>query len=433
VAATERLKPGQAREQSTGSQAPSPALTPPPGNPRFPLFDGLRAFAALGVLVFHAGEFSGGLGSGFAGRFEEVAVNGLLLFFAISGFLLYRPYVAANAAGRRGPSLGRYARRRALRIVPAYWVALTLLAIYPGIQGVFSGDWWRYYGFLQLYSGRTLGGGIPVAWTLAVEVTFYLALPLWSGLMHRLGGRRWLAFELGALALVAAGGLAVQLAATRGRVGYLVGVSLAGQCLWFSIGMTFAVLSVAVERGEMRGGALVRFVREHADVCWLVAVAAFGGLIALAPRGGLLGLIAATETRQSVGTALARIALEAVVVSGLAAPAVFGDRRLGLARRLLASRPLVWLGVISYSFYLWHLTIVELIATPGRGQGFSAPGANLLAHVHAARGLVLFVASFIATAVVASISYRFVELPFLRRKWAAGAITAPRRSAEPRG
>jgi peptidoglycan/LPS O-acetylase OafA/YrhL len=76
----------------------------------------------------------------------------------------------------------------------------------------------------------------------------------------------------------------------------------------------------------------------------------------------------------------------------------------------------VWLGVISYSFYLWHLTIVQLIAAPGRGSAFSAPGLNLLAHVHVARTLVLYVVSLAATAVVASISYRFVELPFLRRK-----------------
>ena len=166
-------------------EAPSPALAPPPGNPRFPLFDGLRAIAALGVLTFHSFELSGKLGLGLSGRFAEVAVNGVLLFFVISGFLLYRPYVAAHSHGHGGPSRARYARRRALRIVPAYWTVLTLLAIYPGIRGVFSGDWWRYYGFLQLYSGRTLGGGIQVAWTLSVEVSFYVA-------SHREGPQRQL-------------------------------------------------------------------------------------------------------------------------------------------------------------------------------------------------------------------------------------------------
>jgi acetyltransferase len=87
----------------------------------------------------------------------------------------------------------RYLRRRVLRIVPAYWVAVAVLGISPGAVGVFDEDWWRYWFFLQLYSAETLGGGIPVAWSLCVEVSFYLLLPLWT-LAGRLGARscsRW--------------------------------------------------------------------------------------------------------------------------------------------------------------------------------------------------------------------------------------------------
>src|SRR3712207_6891277 len=62
------------------------------------------------------------------------------------------PYTTLfRSRGRPAPRIARYARRRVLRIVPAYWVALTLLAIFPGIVGVFTADWWRYYLFLQLY------------------------------------------------------------------------------------------------------------------------------------------------------------------------------------------------------------------------------------------------------------------------------------------
>lgn len=379
----------------------------------------------LGILAFHVSEFTGQLGNGVAGRFDEVAGGeAVLLFFAISGFLLYRPYVAAHAAGRPGPSNAVYARRRALRILPGYWVALTLLAIFPGIVGVFTGDWWRYYGYLQLYSGRTINGGIPVAWTLCVEVTYYLALPLWALAVRRLAGlgrgrfgeRGWLVTELLALTAVAAGGAAVQLAAAGGAVGYLVGVSLAGECLWIVIGMVFAVLSVAVQRGVVHLRVAVRAVDELSGACWLIAAGALAGLMALVPHGGLSGLIATTQVRQSLHLTAAKIALGIVLVSMLIAPAVFGDARRGAPRRLLRLRPIVWLGVISYSFYLWHLTIVELIATPGHGAAFSHSGLNLLAHVHTAPTLVLYVLSFAATAVVASISYRFVELPFLRRK-----------------
>ncbi len=404
------------------AEAPSPALAPPPGNPRFPLFDGLRGIAVLGILSFHVSEFSGQLGSGIPGRFYEVAGGeAVLLFFAISGFLLYRPYVAAHAGGRSGPPATVYGRRRALRILPAYWTALTLLAIFPGIVGVFSGDWWRYYGYLQLYSGRTIGGGIPVAWTLCVEVSYYLALPLWAAGMRHLGSRvrldrGWLLVELCGLAIVAVGGAVVQLATADGKLGYLVGVSLAGECLWIAIGMAFAILSVAVERGQASLGAAVRAIDEHPGACWVLAAAALAGLMALVPHGGLFGLIATTQVRQSLHVTAEKIALGVVLVSMLVAPAVFGDARRGLPRRLLRLGPIVWLGVISYSFYLWHLTIVELIATPGRGPAFSSSGLNLLGHLHAARTFVLYLASFIATAAIASISYRWVELPFLRRK-----------------
>ena len=59
-----------------------------------------------------------------------------------------------------------------MRIVPAYWLALTILAWWANLRGVFTHDWWRYYLFLQVYSRRTLYGGILPAWTLCIEVTF---------------------------------------------------------------------------------------------------------------------------------------------------------------------------------------------------------------------------------------------------------------------
>jgi peptidoglycan/LPS O-acetylase OafA/YrhL len=194
------------------ASAPSPALTPPPGNPRFALFDSLRGIAVLAVVVFHAFLVCGSLERRVIGDAAGVlGSHGPIVFFAISGFLLYRPWVAARAA--QAPPLRAlgYARRRALRILPAYWTALTVLAIYPGISGVFSGDWWRYYLFLQLYDGDTLSRAIPVAWTLCVEVSFYAALPLWAAGMRALSAGRpaWLRGEIGALALVAVAGAAL--------------------------------------------------------------------------------------------------------------------------------------------------------------------------------------------------------------------------------
>ena len=116
---------------------------------------------------------------------------GVILFFTLSGFLLYRPFAAAILRGDPLPSLRRYLLNRALRILPAYWVILFFSAMVLG-----SVLFWDSSGnlangrlldlglipraafFLQDYFPSTLLLGIGPAWSLAVEVVFYCALPM---------------------------------------------------------------------------------------------------------------------------------------------------------------------------------------------------------------------------------------------------------------
>jgi peptidoglycan/LPS O-acetylase OafA/YrhL len=401
--------------------APSPAVAPPPGNPRFPLVDSLRAIAVLAVVTFHVTSITGDVNKHIIGDVFAVLGNqGLVLFFAISGFLLYRPFVAARVAGRKRPSLARYARRRVLRIVPAYWTALTLLAIFPGIVGVFSGDWWRYYFFLQLYSNRTLGRGIPVAWTLCVEVSFYLALPLWATFVSRLrptrDPRAWFRAELGALALLAAFGIVVQLAASRQTVSQLVANSLLGECTWFALGMALAVVTVKTQSCQRRSWAM-RIVVERPGLCWIGAAGCLAGLAAVLHPGGLLNIVLTLSTKQPLARTLAGIALTAGLIGLLMAPAVLGGEAADrLPRRVLRARVLAWLGLISYGIYLWHLTIAELLGNADDTQHFSASGLGLVASVHHATTPILMFLTIAVAVAVASASYYLVELPFLRRK-----------------
>lgn len=400
--------------------SPSPALAPPPGNPRFALFDSLRGIAAVSILAFHVASLTAFLEQPVLG--DALAVLGprsLILFFVISGFLLYRPYVAARVTGRRRPRTSRYLRRRVLRIVPAYWVALTVLAIFPGIVGVFSDDWWRYYFFLQLYSYETLGGGIPVAWSLCVEVTFYLLLPLWAIAVGRVrigsGPRAWLRAELGALGLAAAVGIVFQVAAARNVVSDLVASSLLGQSTWLALGMALAVASVAAQHGERESRA-VRFVAERAGLCWLGALVAFAGLTALLQPGGVLEILASLTTEQPVGETLAAIALTAAMSALLVLPAVFGESAGGWPRRLLAWGPIAWLGIVSYGLFLWHLPVAQLLALPADPGHFSASGLDLAVEVSTATTPILFALTLAVASALAAISYYVVELPFLRRK-----------------
>jgi peptidoglycan/LPS O-acetylase OafA/YrhL len=398
----------------------SPAITPPPGNPRFALFDSLRGIAVLCIIAYHVTSITGLFNRPVIGDLFAVLGNqALIFFFVISAFLLYRPYVSAHRAGRPRPSTRRYLRRRALRIVPAYWTALTVLAIYPGIVGVFTGDWWRYYGFLQAYSNRTLDGGIPPAWSLTVEVSFYVMLPVWALLVRRLAAvmapGSWLRAELGALTVPVALGLAIQIAASRQAISSLLATTLLGECLWLALGMSLAVASV---RGDERPrpGPIRRFVIAAPGLCWLGAVGCLAGATAVLHPGGLLNILLSLHEVQPLGRTLGGILLTAGLATFFVLPAVFGEDAGGLPRRVLAWRPLKLLGLISYGVYLYHLTVAQWLGERSDPGHFTSSGLNLDAHVHHATTAVLFVATLAGSIVLATLSYRLVELPLLRRK-----------------
>jgi peptidoglycan/LPS O-acetylase OafA/YrhL len=194
----------------------------------------------------------------------------------------------------------------------------------------------------------------------------------------------------------------------------LLGSTLAGQGMWLALGMALAVLSVG-ERHGAGPGRVLRALGRRPSLCWLVAGLGFAALMALQPAGGLFGLIALATSPQSIHVTALKLALQALVTALAVAPAIWGPLGRGLPRRILALAPVAWLGVVSYSFYLWHLTVAEWLAT-GHSDAFSARGLNLLPHLQGARSPVLFAVTLAATTALAAISYRWVELPFLRRK-----------------
>src|SRR3954447_26858620 len=135
-----------------------PALTPPVGNPRFPALDAVRGVAALMVVLFHAAE-----ASGVSGVFQHLDV-GVTVFFVLSGFLLYRPMLAANLGLAPATATGRFYWRRFLRIAPGYWMAL--LVVSPIVT--YAGGGLINASLLQVYDTDWLLTGIGAAWTLCV-------------------------------------------------------------------------------------------------------------------------------------------------------------------------------------------------------------------------------------------------------------------------
>ncbi len=318
---------------------------------RFPLVDSMRALAALAILAYHGALFTGAL-DGTGSAFWYVQLNvGVPLFFAISGFLLYRPWVAARLAGAASPGVRVYALRRVLRIVPAYWVALALIAVVLGRDDVFS---WPgalvHFGFLQAYDPGRFTGGIGQAWTLTVEVAFYAALPLIALAARRLPGgsparivRAELSF-LAALALIAvAWRLVVVLSVDPSGDAYFpLLVALPAQLDVFAGGMALAVVSAAGADARARPPLL-------ASLAWALAAAAYVAVVLWRPADP--GARVFVEHQ-----------LQGLIALALLAPAVLGQNDGGAIRRLLAWRPLAWVGLISYGLYLWHLDVLRELA-----------------------------------------------------------------------
>ncbi len=88
---------------STAVSAVPDAVAAPPRHPRFPLIDGMRAIAVLSVLAVHSAGFGQALGPSLGSRLLAHLNIGVAIFFLISGFLLYRPFIAHRTGGAAPP------------------------------------------------------------------------------------------------------------------------------------------------------------------------------------------------------------------------------------------------------------------------------------------------------------------------------------------
>jgi peptidoglycan/LPS O-acetylase OafA/YrhL len=395
--------PAVAPTRAAGRVETPQAVAPPPGHPRFPLVDSLRAAAALAVVLTHTATFSGFSTHTWWGAIWHNLDIGVPVFFAISGFLLYRPFIATQMLGAPRATTGAYAWRRLLRIVPAYWLALTVLAWYTNLPGVFTHDWWRYYFFLQIYSHHTLYGGISAAWTLCVEVTFYVFLPLYAAAMGRLtpaGDRRartrW---ELTVLPLLAIASLmlrAIDLAGPR----TLLTNTIVENFDWFAVGMILAVVSAAAQ-DRQRLPRAVEFVRQRPVSCWILALVIY----VVVARLVFYPVVATAGTLAEMpGKGMVRHVAFAIIAMFFVLPAVF-PKPGGLPGRVLAWPVLAWLGLISYGIYLWHGPLLGKLLDKGALSW--APHHTFL---------VLTGATLAAAVTAAAISYYAVERPLLSFK-----------------
>lgn len=382
--------------------APVPdAVAPPPQHPRFALIDGMRAIAALSVLVSHAAVMGGVAGGGLGVRLLAHLNVGVTIFFLISGFLLFRPFIAERNGGGIPPRIPIYAWRRALRIYPAYWLVLSFLILIPGLAGVVDGHWLGQYTLTQAFLAPTTGCtaevlecGLAQTWSLSAELTFYVALPLYvigSSWLAARTGRRWLAGELAVLGTLAA--LSITFHATLDPSPVWIGGTAVWWLLWFALGMGLAAISVALD-GRPRQPAVIRLIAARPELPWIAAFAVYVALsLSVSPTAFLFG-----HGEQM----LAHICF-ALVALLLMLPAVFGADSGGAPRRFLAHPVVAWLGLVSYGIFLWHYVVALHLGRGGAELGF---------------GFVL-VGTLAVSIACAAASYYAIERPLLRFKYRA--------------
>ena len=375
----------------------------------------MRAIAVLCVVLTHTAFLSRLNDTSWLGDFTARLDLGVTIFFLISGFLLYRPFVNSRMNGAPETPLIVYAKRRFLRIFPAYWLALTVLAISPGLPDVHTGHWWVYYGLFQAYDPTWFDKGIGIAWSLSTEVAFYALLPLYAWAVARLV--RSVKLELALLAALGAASVVVRTVVLANEQHAAFGtastfpITTGGTFLWFALGMAMAVISAWMQGRSQAPAATppIAFVERRPWVLWLLAL----GFFVLVSKG--IGITGNEFQRLSVAQHVGEHLLYAAVALCLLLPAVFGDAAGGWPRRVLANRWLARLGLISYGVFLWHLTLA--IKLSGEGAGGWLPIGRFLS-------LTVFVLAVAVPAAVAS--YLVLERPLMRLKYRQGSAQATR-------
>jgi peptidoglycan/LPS O-acetylase OafA/YrhL len=386
--------------------------------------EGIRGLACITILVVHVAltlPKSGVDPTGRLGQVTTLAMHSLTMFFVLSGFLLYIPFVRHVMSGRPTLSTSDYYLNRVLRIAPGYLVIFPICALVLGsvviaplaagdvpasVNHHFGrmtnpGDFLLNLSLLQGYVPSGVRTGLMVSWSLVPEIGFYLVLPLLALIGARLARRipPFAAMLIPPVLMIVIGRVAVSfvnahaaLAAPADREALLHGHSwyavinnsLLGNAHILGIGMGVAVFLVAAADGTI-GRRVVAGVR---------------GLSALIL---LLILVDVILKPVTFGTWTGSIVCGAFL-AWVMLPA--SGRLRSVAHWCLDSPPVQFLGKISYSLYLWHFPLVA----------FALLHFGFMKYDSIPSFLLSLAVVLVAAISLSWVTYTFIEAPALRRK-----------------
>ncbi|MDO4610254.1 acyltransferase [Corynebacterium sp.] len=394
--------PAQAGPAPAPGDRRVPDVTPPFRPGFLPALEGLRAVASLGIIgthvAFQTGHDVGALWERVLGRFDFFVA----VFFTLSGFLLWR----SNRASRGLGHWANYYRKRAARILPAYWV-LVLIVLLAFPVGADAGwrAWLANLTLTQVFVSDGLHGGLTHLWSLSVEVSFYVVMPLLVMALGRIDPVRSQWVRIGAIAALTALSFGWAWLPLPYPDGVNPHVQPAAYFSWFAAGMVLAELESLAGHPDPRHRAQLEAMQRWASRRWIWLLVAAGALV-LAAELGPEGLVQLTDWEF----------LRRLWCGLVFGAAIIGPWAISPDSRVLASPVVQALGRWSYGIFLWHMALLSVV--------FPLLGINLFDG-----GLIpVWIATTALTIPVAAASYALVEEParrWLGRVWA----TARRDSA----
>lgn len=313
---------------------------------------GLRGFAALMVVLVHVSVRT---------DYPWVGLTnyGPVSLFVLSGFLLYRPWARWTMRLADRPSVKVFARRRVSRIFPAYLVVFFIVALeYPPARpdGL---DGWIYAATLTwIYVPGEFPGAMAQTWSLATELSWYVALPVMGGVTGLIARRRspragfWIAASLIGLGLPVSIAWRWWVHANDLAINFTYSFWLPGFLVCFAGGALVAHFAEGMKAGII---AAPRFRRLAADpwalLLFAVAVALLATSELAGPDGFVTRAFADHQVRHAGATVIAVTLLAIVVFSGTSSPFT----------RLLSTSWFNAIGRWSYGIYLWHLPLITVM------------------------------------------------------------------------
>jgi peptidoglycan/LPS O-acetylase OafA/YrhL len=376
-------------------------------------------------MTVHVAMFSGLLGtkalgtprppSNFLGAFFVSGLPSFIgVFFVLPAMYLYLPLARAIISGQPRPPQRNNFLRRLIRLLPAYYF-MYLVVLLTLNRSAIDGIWYvlRPILLLQIYLPSPfvpkLMNGMEITWTIPTMVQWYVFLPLIAWASHKFAARgltpKARAYRLMApVPILIAIGLAwLFFVKARGWDNRIVFWWPQGFASTIGIGMALAIGMALTQVSPKDTPKIFRIAAARPNMFWLAALAVF--LVNCARPFSVIGMDAIYSTSGLLVTYLMVALFGLFAVLPLIAPGGGNP----LIHQVLALRPIVHLGRVSYGIYLWHFAVMHFYMQPGSIlSGQTRPIRELYGQVPFWR---LEIITFAGATLLATLSYYLLEQP----------------------